>query len=383
MRFFSFDIFIRQFPEIKEWHTTIGLNGMWQSNSNLGAEVLIPEYSLFDIGAFVYTQRFFKKATLSGGFRFDNRSINSKLLTEGSDIKFPAFKRDLSNFSGSVGISFEPSDALTLKANVARGFRAPTLAELASNGAHEGTNRYEYGNNQLRSETSLQLDAGIEFDYEHFNISLSGFYNGINDFIFYRKLQSVFGGDSLVNVDNEDIPAFQFEQTDAGLSGLEATIDIHPHPLDWLHFENSISFVRGKFSNSIDGSNNIPLIPAARWTSELRANFSKAGKSFNNLYFKVEADNTFNQNHPFTGYGTETATPAYTLFNAGAGFDLARKTKTLFSLHLSLMNITDKAYQNHLSRLKYADVNQVTGRQGVFNSGRNFSIKLNVPLEFK
>jgi iron complex outermembrane receptor protein len=40
------------------------------------------------------------------------------------------------------------------------------------------------------------------------------------------------------------------------------------------------------------------------------------------------------------------------------------------------------AYQNHLSRLKYTDINPVTGREGVFNMGRNFVMKLNIPLGF-
>jgi iron complex outermembrane receptor protein len=35
------------------------------------------------------------------------------------------------------------ADDLTLRLNVASGFRAPNLAELTSNGVHEGTNRYE------------------------------------------------------------------------------------------------------------------------------------------------------------------------------------------------------------------------------------------------
>ena len=371
-----------QLPEIKEWHTTIGVNGMRQSNENKAAEVLIPEYDFFDIGTFIYTQRFFSKATLSGGIRFDNRSVNSEQFIDGPDLKFEAFKRSFSNFSGSIGISYEPNDYLTFKGNIARGFRAPTLAELASNGAHEGTNRYEYGDKTLRSETSLQIDGGIDFDYEHFNISLAGFYNHISDFVFYRKLNSVFGGDSLVTVDNEDIPAFLFDQHNATLTGLEASIDIHPHPLDWLHFENSFSFVRGKFSEAIDGSSNLPLIPAPRWTSELRANFSKAGKSLGNLYLNLEADHTFTQDKPFTGFSTETGTAAYTIWNAGAGSDIKVNGKTLFSVHLAITNIGDRAYQQHLSRLKYADVNQVTGRQGVFNTGRNFSIKLNVPFEW-
>lgn len=372
-----------QLPEAKEWHTTIGVNGMRQSNQNKGEEALIPEYNLFDIGGFVFVQRLFKKATISGGLRFDNRNINAKELIEGGDVKFEQFSKSFSNISGSAGVSYEASEKITLKANIARGFRSPTLAELASNGAHEGTNRYEYGNLDLKAETSLQTDAGMNFNYEHFSLDISAFYNRMNDFIFYRKLESFFGGDSLVNDGGELIPAFKFNQQDAKLYGFEASIDIHPHPLDWLHFENTFSFVRGKFDNPIDGSENIPLIPAARLSSELKADFKKLNKTFHNFYARLELDNTFKQLKPFTGFDTETATDGYSLLNAGLGADIVNDRKTLFSVHLAITNITDVAYQNHLSRLKYTSENMVTGRTGVFNAGRNFSIKLNIPMGFK
>ncbi len=372
-----------QLPEMNEWHTTVGINGLQQSNENKGAEVLIPEYDLFDMGGFLYTQRFFKKSTLSGGFRFDNRSVNSSEYFEGTEQKFSAFKRSFSNFSGSAGISIEASEKTTFKLNLARGFRAPTLAELASNGAHEGTNRYEHGEQNLGSETSLQFDGGIDLNYEHFSLGLTAFYNRINDFIFYRKLESAFGGDSLTQVDGRDLMTFQFNQQDAKLNGLEASLDIHPHPLDWLHFENSFSFVRGRFDERIDGSDNLPLIPAARWVSELKAEWKEKGKHFRNLYVKLETDRTFAQNKPFTGFETETRTNGYTLFNTAAGADVTgRKKTTLFSVHLALTNIGNTAWQSHLSRLKYTEVNPVSGRTGVFNTGRNFSIKLNVPLNF-
>lgn len=371
-----------QLPELKEWHATIGVNGMRQSNQNKGEESLIPEYNLFDIGGFVFVQRTFKKATVSGGLRYDTRTINSMELIEGGDIKFNQFSRSFSNVSGSVGVSYEATDKVTLKANLARGFRSPTLAELASNGAHEGTNRYEYGEQSLRSETSLQMDGGLNFNYEHFSIDVSAFYNRLNDFIFYRKLESAFGGDSLVNNGGDFIPAFKFNQQDAKLAGFEASIDIHPHPLDWLHFENAVSFVRGQFDNPIDGSNNIPLIPAARLTSELKADFKKLNNTIHNFYAKLELDKTFKQNNPFTGFETETATDGYALLNAGVGADIVNGKKTLFSVYLGANNITDVAYQSHLSRLKYTAENMVSGRMGVFNTGRNFSFKVNVPLEF-
>ncbi len=370
------------FPEMKEWHTTIGGSGMYQINSNRGEEAIIPAYNLFDAGVFLYAQRFFETLTLSGGARFDNRSINSKELFEGSTVKFEAFRRSFSNISGSVGISYEADKYLTLKFNIARGFRAPSLAELASNGAHEGTNRYEYGDKNLGSETSFQLDGGLQVDYEHFSLGLSTFYNRINDFIFYRKLESKSGGDSLVQVGGEDLMAFKFEQVDASLKGFEIILDIHPHPFHWLHFENTVSFVRGKFNEKTGGTDNLPLIPAPRLMSELRANFKKSGNYFRNFYLKLELEKNFQQNKPFFAYETETKTAAFSLLNAGIGTDIKKKEKTIFSIHFAAMNLADVAYQNHLSRLKYSDENLITGRRGVFNMGRNFSVKLNVPLDF-
>ena len=94
-------------------------------------------------------------------------------------------------------------------------------------------------------------------------------------------------------------------------------------------------------------------------------------------------DYTSTQDRVFTAYRTETVTPGYTLFNIGAGTEVMRKGRVLFSLHVMLNNITDVAYQNHLSRLKYTDVNVATGREGVYNMGRNLNLKINVPLEWK
>lgn len=366
------------------WRTAYGVNGMFQQNKNLAEEVLIPEYNQFDAGAFIYTKKTFQQnLTLSGGIRGDYRRVTGKGFMEGTEVKFTGFTKNFSNFSGSVGLSYNANNDVTLKLNVARGYRAPTVSELASNGVHEGTDRYEFGDTNLKTETSLQFDAGVEINSEHVSINFNGFYNRIQHYIFYGKLTAAAGGDSLVNVDGTDVTAFKFRQSGASLAGFEMNIDLHPHPLDWLHFENSFSLVMGQFGQLIDGSNRLPFIPSPRLQSELRADFKKAGKGLGNLYFKAELDNVSRQNRIFTGYNTETVTDGYTLFNIGAGTDVLHKGKTLFSLHIGLNNITDVAYQNHLSRLKYTDANNATGRTGVFNMGRNFSLKLNVPIGFK
>ncbi|MBL7758212.1 MAG: TonB-dependent receptor, partial [Chitinophagaceae bacterium] len=192
------------------------------------------------------------------------------------------------------------------------------------------------------------------------------------------------GADSLITdpETGDELNVFRFDQQDANLYGAEFNMDIHPHPLDWLHFENTFSFTRARFTQAIDGSRNVPSIPAARYIAQLKGNFLPNGKQLRNLYVGLESDYTFRQKNAFFGYNTETATSGYWLINVNAGTDIISKGKTLFSIHLSAANLGDVAYQNHLSRLKYAAVNNVTGRQGVFNVGRNFGIKINVPLEF-
>ena len=371
-------------PKKGNWKSTVGVSGMVQQNKNKAEEVLIPDYSLFDIGGFVFSQYHKEKLSLSGGLRFDSRNIDGKKMMEGTEVRFEALSKNFYNISGSAGISYEASKDLNIKLNVARGFRAPTLAELASNGAHEGTNRYEMGNNTLKSETSLQVDAGIEFNSEHISLGGGIFYNSVNNFIYYRKILNTAGGDSLITDTGSGnvLNLFEFDQYDAHLYGVEFNMDIHPHPLDWLHFENTFSVTKARFGRAIDGSPDVPGIPAARYMSQLKGNFLRKGKFLRDLYASLESDYTFKQSNAFTGYNTETATSSYWLINASIGTDVVHKGQTLFTINISANNVTDVAYQNHLSRLKYTAVNHVTGRQGVFNIGRSFAMKINVPLSF-
>lgn len=367
--------------EIKGWKTSVGINGMQQNNTNKGIEQLIPDYSLFDFGVYAYAQKTINQFTFSGGLRFDSRNVNAENLQDGTTVKGIAFKKSFSNLSGSIGMTAQATDKINLKLNVARGFRSPSIPELASNGAHEGTIRYEYGNTNLKSETSIQLDGGIDYNAEHISAGLSVFYNNFNNFIFYRKLQATGGGDSTINYNGQSLTAFKFDQTKASLAGLEATVDIHPHPLDWLHILNTFSVVSGQLKNPVEGNKYLPFIPASKLVTEFKGSFNKLNTYVRNFYLKFEVNNTFEKKNVFTTYNTESKTAGYTLLNAGVGADIVnKKDKVLFTLGFSALNITDVAYQNHLSRLKYAAENMATGRTGIFNMGRNFSIKLNVPL---
>ena len=101
----------------------------------------------------------------------------------------------------------------------------------------------------------------------------------------------------------------------------------------------------------------------------------------NNLFLAAGLDCFLKQTHIYSADNTETPTPAYALLSLSAGTDIQAKGRKVAELYITADNLLNKAYQNHLSRLKYADINAVTGRSGVFNMGRNITFKLVVPIE--
>jgi iron complex outermembrane recepter protein len=386
----TFNYNIRYNAEMyKGWETSYGIGGMAQSNTNRGLEFLIPAYKLFDIGAFLFSQKTFNdKLIVAAGLRFDNRNINNKNLILDSvgkptsvedattSVKFNAIKRNYHAFSGSVGLSYLLNKISTLKFNVSRGFRAPNISEIASNGRHEGTFRYEVGTENLQSEISHQIDIAYFRNAEHITFELTPFVNIISNYVYVKKLVDASGNDIIIDP-TDPAPAFKFTQGKATLLGGEFFMDYHPHPLDWLHIENSFSYVQATQRNQPDSTKYLPFIPAAKYRGELKAAFKTVGKKITNAYFKLGVDYFFKQNNIYSAYETETATPAYSLLSAGFGANIkAYKKANFMSIYFSAENLANISYQSHLSRLKYAPTNLATNRNGVFNMGRNVSLKV-------
>ncbi len=69
----------------------------------------------------------------------------------------------------------------------------------------------------------------------------------------------------------------------------------------------------------------------------------------------------------------ETPTAGYNLLNAGVVFEFGIKAQRI-QLSLSVNNILNETYYDHLSRYKADEI---------YNIGRSFNVKIVVPLEFK
>ena len=349
------------------WKIAAGANGMWQHSLNRGDEVLIPEYKLLDIGAFATTSRDLERWTLSGGLRFDNRHIHS-LALEGT---FTDFSRNFSGVTGSLGAVYHATERLNLRVNASRGFRTPNMSELASNGVHEGSIRYELGDKDLKSEFSWQFDLGADYSSAIISAQASLFFNRINNYIYIKRL---------AGVETEGYQTYQYTSGNARLWGAEASVDVHP--IEPLHIENSIGFVDARLMSQPLERRYLPCTPPLHWKSELRYDIIRDGHTLTNTFVALNVNCYAKQNHYLMEGGSETATPAYCLLGASIGTQIKHKGRVIANVSIIGDNLLDKAYQSHLSRLKYADVNPVTGRTGVFNMGRNVTFKLDIPLTF-
>jgi iron complex outermembrane receptor protein len=394
------------FPEWKGIESTIGINGMYQTNANKGTEFIIPDYNQFDAGPFAFAKKSFNKLDISGGLRYDVRifsnsgmyvrpdpatGFDARVLppdTSGASHPFIDYKHTFTGASGSLGATYVFSDHFSVKANIARGFRAPNISEISANGVHPGTNLYQIGNPSFNPEFSLQEDLGVFFYSDHISGSVELFNNNISNYIFDQKLLNSHGQDSVIVAGNQ---TFKYEAVNAQLYGGEFSLDIHPHPFDWLHFENALSviYASNKGGPGIqvpEDAKYLPFIPPLHTRSELLAEFKKKYKHLSGTFMKFEVEYFAAQNRAFLAYNTETVTPGYTLLNAGIGGSITTSSgKTLFRLSIQGNNLADVAYQSHLSRLKYFEPypNNTTGRSGIYNMGRNISFKLVIPFEAK
>mgnify|MGYP002700429139 CR=1 FL=1 len=328
-------------PKLGKFEAIVGIQGMHQTNANYGEEELIPDATTNDFGILATSHIHFEKADVQLGARFDNRNLD---VVSGLNKSF-------NSFNGAIGVKTNITKNIVGRLNLASGFRAPNLAELTSFGSHEGTNRFEIGNENLNNEQNFQSDLALEFNNEHFEIYVNGFYNSINDYIYISP-----NGDTI----NDD-PVFEYLQENANLYGGEVGLHLHPHPLDWLHLESSFETVTGKQDNGA----YLPLIPANSLTNTIRVEFEK--EWIKKGYAFVKLRNTFKQTKVSA---FETPTDAYALLSAGFGGDFKIFNNTL-SFNVSGNNLTNKTYVNHLSRLK-AD--------NIYNMGRNFSVGLRYTL---
>jgi iron complex outermembrane recepter protein len=378
---------------------TTGVNGTYEFMRNLSPppapyvpDYEIPNYRKWEGGGFAILEKDIKEFTLSGGLRYDVTHFTGNPMsldasghivpegTSGSSVQFTGFDNTYSGWSGSVGATYQLPHDQYIKINLAKSFRAPAINELTSNGLNIGSNAFQLGNNHLEAEQGYQADLAYGYRGKDISIEIDAFYNHISHFIFADRTDSVSQG----------YPVYEYVSSNTAiLTGLTAYVDVHPSGTKWLQWNNRFSYIYTYLPQASDSTAHIPWTPAPHLHSELKFQLNdRSGSLLSGTYLKIGVAHYWEQRDVYSALYTEIPSEAYTLVDAGIGTQFVnRKTgMVICSLFVNGTNLTNIAYADHLNLAQYfyaqnGHLITVTNqRQGVFNMGRDFTLKVVFPF---
>ena len=329
-------------------------NSQFENNTNYGSRIIIPDANMMESGLSVFLKSKKKKIIFEYGVGVSLRNIHT-FLTDGvntPDKSIQPFNKTLPSVNGSVGFTWNPNKNWNVKTNVGSGFRSGNLAELSSDGLHEGTLRYEIGDPNLKIEQNINGEVEITYFSGHFQFGATGYLNHFRNYIYLAPTDSQYLG----------FDVFRYKQYNSNLYGTEAMMGIYFPFYERLKWETNFSLVKGQLTTG----GYLPFIPPPKWTNELRLQLKNGGRIKDFSVF-AQAENHFAQNSPAQ---FETPTAAYWLLNVGLnGNWQTRSGGIIFSVTGN--NLLNKNYYDHLSRFK---------EYGIHNIGRNIVVHITIPF---
>lgn len=322
---------------LAEREVVLGMSHNYKLNKRDGFEYLIPDFWQYQSALFALTKgEFSEKLNWDAGLRWEwQRIVADETSTpwwaniDSLALRSEALARNFSNLSGALGISYKPSPFWNFKAHLARSFRAPNIAELASNGVHHGTFRHEQGQVGVNPELAWQLDLLIEHQHETWVMRLSPFFYYFENFIFLRPT-------ALFSLLPEAGQLYQYQQAPVIQGGAELFFDWHP----WreLHISNASEFL---MNQNLNTQLALPFSPP--WNNRLKINWEQEHWQIGaNWLWVLDQDRTDRN---------EDATPGYHLFGMEASYELSLGRHQL-RLNVALQNVFDEFYLRHLSRYR-------------------------------
>lgn len=330
---------------------TLGASLFGQTNTNFGGRIIIPDAITGESSIFAFYQQRAKRWLLEGGARLDGKWIETFKTAslnvagnEGPTHEIFPFTKFYTAFNISAGAEYFLTNSFALKANASSGYRPGNLAELSSNGLHEGTLRWEIGMPNAKIEQNLNLEGSLNYHSSRFRGSVSYFRNDFHNYFYLAPDGTEYFGFQI----------YHFRQSEALLKGAELEFTAHPFPAP-LTLKGSYAFIEAQKN---DGT-YLPFIPANKLFSELQWHFKSINKVVN-PGFRIGSQYAFSQDRPAE---FETTTPGYWIVHAGVSLQYG-----LVNLSLVANNLLNENYYDHLSRYKY---------YGISNMGRSLIITVN------
>jgi iron complex outermembrane receptor protein len=350
---FTADVHLHH-PMLGPFAGIVGVSAEHTGFTKFGEETLIPNTRAADAGLYTFEQADVGRWSFALGARYEYRRL---AVNQDTVIGVSAQTRTWSTVTGSVGVLYHVVEPVALVLNLGSGFRAPSSFDLFSNGVHEGTLAFERGNPNLRNEKSLNADLAVRVLTPNLVAEVGGFINAIQDFIFTVPTTQTDSASGY--------QIFDVAQGNALLTGLEASLDVHP--TSYLHLHGTADYVHGQNTSTHEP---LPSMPPFRATYALRIE-AGSGAWFRDLYCSIGGESNARQTRlnpaeaqffsaAFDGAGYQSQ--PYTLVNLTAGFGLPTTNGQSVYLDLQLRNALNTAYADYLSRIKTNALDPGAGR---------------------
>ncbi|WP_024612822.1 TonB-dependent receptor [Pseudoalteromonas sp. TB64] len=349
--------------KLADWHGMIGYHYSDSDYDAVGEEAFTPASVTTTHAIYLLEEREFGDVTVELGARIEDYKIESQITTaehshddtevDHNDGEIIGFTQTFTNVSASAGAIWQYEPGHSIATSISHSERAPLSAELLSNGLHIATGTYELGlgyniegneahfePEDIKQETSTNLDVSFRRFSGKFGYTLNFFYNDIQNFYFQENTGLVFDEEdglvSAVGAHDDASAVFQFTSKDAELYGVEfdAHYQINPNAMVKVFGDST----RAKLK---DDEGNLPRIPANKLGSELQYNLG-------DLQLTLTGTHYFDQND-ITAF--ETKTDGYTLFDAQANYQLGLGAVDA-QLYINVDNITDELGFVHTSFIK-------------------------------
>lgn len=326
---------------------TLGVSGLYQDNKTRGVEPLVPAARIVGGAVFALETVAIDRWTLMVGARGDVRHLSAD---SNAALGISAQTRDASALTANIGAVYRAAPGLAIGANVGRAFRAPTLFELFTNGPHLGEDRYEIGLPTARPEVSFNTDLGVRWQSGRVRAELAAYRNQIDSYLYIAPTGTTDPGSGLA--------IYRYRQARAVLVGTEAGAEVAAAPV--LTLRSRVDAVR---ATNEETNQPLPLTPAPR--ADLEAEWHTIGLPWaERVYLSAGFQAVTRQTRlgPF-----DEQTPAYQLFNLGAGLEQTVGGRVLY-VDVRLRNATNRRYTDFLSRYKVF----------AFGEGRNLIVRVTI-----
>jgi iron complex outermembrane recepter protein len=328
---------------------TVGIQGFYQNNKNTGNIVLVPDAHISTAGAYVISHYNIEKWNFLFGVRVDQHQLNMfstiAAIPDTFNPAIPRPKQDLKKsytpFSANAGFVFHATNEFSIKVNAATGYAAPNYAQLTAFGKHEGTFRFEAGDNNLDMEKNIEIDGTLQWENKDISFSVNGYINNIKNYIYINPT-----ADSV-----KTLRIYRWTQNDANINGLELDFQLHPSTAKWFEGFIRAGLLRGKLT---DGKGDLPYIPATKVITGLTFKKENIGK-WQQSYITLQTS-VYGKQSKVSQFEEET--DGYFLEDIFIGTTAPLGKQHRWSLVAFCTNLFNKGYFNHLSLVKTIDIRE-------------------------